>query len=69
MFITKNLVQHSETKHIEIRFHFIRDSFEKKLIHLVQVSSEEQLADLFTKGFDTTRFNYLVQAIGLLNLN
>ncbi|KAD4180043.1 hypothetical protein E3N88_28634 [Mikania micrantha] len=54
--ITNNPVKHSKTKHIDIKYHFIRDCAEKKLIHLVKVDSEHNLADLFTKAFDEGRF-------------
>ncbi|KAK1414914.1 hypothetical protein QVD17_30677 [Tagetes erecta] len=67
IFITSNPVQHSKTKHIEIRYHFLRDNSEKGLIVLVQVSIENQLADLFTKAFDQGRFEHLVKAIGMIN--
>ncbi|KAD3640571.1 hypothetical protein E3N88_29794 [Mikania micrantha] len=65
--ITNNPVKHSKTKHIDIRYHFIRDCAEKKLIHLVKVDSEQNLADLFTKAFDEGRFRYLITAIGMIN--
>ncbi|KAD4385020.1 hypothetical protein E3N88_25188 [Mikania micrantha] len=54
--ITNNPVKHSKTKYIDIRYHFIRNCAEKKLIHLVKVDSEHNLADLFTKAFDGGRF-------------
>ena len=60
MLITNNLVKHSKTKHIEIRHHFIRDYAEKQLIKLVKVPSENNLADLYTKVFDRSRFELLV---------
>ncbi|KAK2986034.1 hypothetical protein RJ640_015068 [Escallonia rubra] len=47
--ISKNLVQHSRTKHIDIRHHFLRDNVQKGLIELKKVGSEDQLADIFTK--------------------
>ncbi|KAI3759044.1 hypothetical protein L6452_06617 [Arctium lappa] len=52
--------QHSKTKHIEIRYHFIRDCNEKKLIQVVKVHTDNQFADLFTKTFDVGRFTFLV---------
>ncbi|GJS37764.1 putative ribonuclease H-like domain-containing protein [Tanacetum coccineum] len=54
--IIENPVQHSKTKHIEIRHHFIRDCNAKKLIQMVKINSEHNVADLLTKGFDTGRF-------------
>ncbi|GJV64478.1 putative ribonuclease H-like domain-containing protein [Tanacetum coccineum] len=50
--IIKNLVFHSKTKHIEIRHHFIRDCNEKKLIHMVKIHTDKNVADLLTKAFD-----------------
>ncbi|KAK9053095.1 hypothetical protein SSX86_029725 [Deinandra increscens subsp. villosa] len=65
--ITNNPVKHSKTKHIEIRYHFIRDCAEKKLIKLHKVHTDLQLADLFTKAFDEARFFFLITAIGMMN--
>ncbi|GJX74529.1 ribonuclease H-like domain-containing protein, partial [Tanacetum coccineum] len=47
-----NLVFHSKTKHIEIRNHFIRDSYEKKLIQVIKIHTDQNVADLLTKDFD-----------------
>ncbi|KAI3745947.1 hypothetical protein L6452_08359 [Arctium lappa] len=58
--IFNNLVKHSKTKHIEIRYHCIRDCNEKKLIQVVKVHTDNQFADLFTKAFDVGRFTFLV---------
>nr|GEW58709.1 putative ribonuclease H-like domain-containing protein [Tanacetum cinerariifolium] len=55
----KNLVYHSKTKHIEIRHHFIRDSYEKRLIETVKIHTESNVADLLTKAFDVTRLYML----------
>ncbi|GKA40654.1 RNA-directed DNA polymerase [Tanacetum coccineum] len=53
--IMENPVQHSKTKHIEIRHHFIRDFNAKKLIQMVKIDIEHNIADLLTKGFDARR--------------
>ncbi|GJS69019.1 hypothetical protein Tco_0701860 [Tanacetum coccineum] len=58
--IIENPVQHSKTKHIEIRHHFIRDCNAKKLIQMAKIDTEHNVADLLTKGFDARRFQYLV---------
>ncbi|GJV11846.1 putative ribonuclease H-like domain-containing protein [Tanacetum coccineum] len=60
----QNLVYHSKTKHIEIRHHFIRDSYEKKLIRVEKIHTDFNVADLLTKAFDGPRFNFLVVNIG-----
>ncbi|GKC12688.1 retrovirus-related pol polyprotein from transposon TNT 1-94, partial [Tanacetum coccineum] len=59
--IIENPVQHSKTKHIEIRHHFIRDCNAKRLIQMVKIDTEHNVADLLTKGFDagSTYFDYL----------
>ncbi|GJR71113.1 hypothetical protein Tco_0083478 [Tanacetum coccineum] len=64
----KNPVFHSKTKHIEIRHHFIRDSNEKKLIQMIKIHTDHNVADLLTKAFDVSRFQYLIASIGMLNL-
>ncbi|GJZ41098.1 putative ribonuclease H-like domain-containing protein, partial [Tanacetum coccineum] len=66
--VVKNPVYHSRTKHIEIRHHFIRDCYEKRLIDVLKIHTDSNVADLLTKGFDVTRFNFLVVSIGMLNL-
>ncbi|GJY99355.1 retrovirus-related pol polyprotein from transposon TNT 1-94 [Tanacetum coccineum] len=55
--IMKNPVAHSRTKHIEIRFHFIRDCYEKRLIEVIKIHTDHNVADLLTKGFDVTRIS------------
>ncbi|GJY46978.1 putative ribonuclease H-like domain-containing protein [Tanacetum coccineum] len=66
--IIENPVQHSKTKHIEIRHHFIRDCNTKKLIQMVKIHTDLNVADLLIKGFDAGRFQYLVLSIGIENL-
>ncbi|KAJ0805060.1 putative RNA-directed DNA polymerase [Helianthus annuus] len=63
--ITRNPVQHSKTKHIDIKYHFIRDCFEKRLIDVVHIHTDHQRADLFTKAFDKSRFDYLLLVNGI----
>ncbi|GJT88818.1 hypothetical protein Tco_1070535 [Tanacetum coccineum] len=53
--IVKNPVFHSKTKHIEIRHHFIRDSYEKKLIQVIKIHTDQNVLDLLTKAFDASR--------------
>ncbi|GJX37934.1 hypothetical protein Tco_0251237, partial [Tanacetum coccineum] len=65
--IIKNPVYHSKTKHIEIRHHFIRDCYEKKLIQVQKIHTNLNVADLLTKPFDGPRFNFLLVNIGMVN--
>ncbi|GKD35240.1 putative ribonuclease H-like domain-containing protein, partial [Tanacetum coccineum] len=65
--IVKNPVFHSKTKHIEIRHHFNRDAYEKKLIQVLKIHTDDNVADLLTKAFDVSRFNFLIVNIGMLN--
>ncbi|GJT65728.1 putative ribonuclease H-like domain-containing protein [Tanacetum coccineum] len=50
----QNPLFHSKTKHIEIRHHFIRDAYEKKLIQVLKIHSDDNVADLLTKAFDVS---------------
>ncbi|GJV88377.1 putative ribonuclease H-like domain-containing protein [Tanacetum coccineum] len=66
--IVMNPVFHSKTKNIEIRHHFIRDSYKKKLIQMIKIHTDQNVVDLLTKAFDVSRFQYLIASIGMLNL-
>ena len=63
--ISKNLVQHSRTKHIDIRHHYIRDLVDDKVITLKHVDTEEQIADIFTKALDANQFEKLRGKLGI----
>ncbi|GJU19392.1 hypothetical protein Tco_1152734, partial [Tanacetum coccineum] len=52
--IVKNPVFHSKTKHIEIRHHFIRDSYEKRLIQVIKIHTDHNVVDLVTKAFNVS---------------
>ncbi|GKD52571.1 putative ribonuclease H-like domain-containing protein [Tanacetum coccineum] len=62
----KNPGFHSKTKHIEIKHHFIRDSNEKKLIQMIKIHTDQNVADFLTKAFDVSRIQYLIASINLL---
>nr|GEZ31871.1 hypothetical protein [Tanacetum cinerariifolium] len=59
--ISCNPVLHSRTKHINVRYHFIKEKVEKGIVELFFVGTEYQLADLFTKALPVERFKYLVR--------
>ncbi|GJU07663.1 hypothetical protein Tco_1124093 [Tanacetum coccineum] len=60
-----NNVQHSRLKHIDIRFHFIKEHVENGVIELYFVNSEYQLADIFTKPLCRERIEFLINKLGM----
>nr|GEU76109.1 tetratricopeptide repeat protein SKI3 isoform X1 [Tanacetum cinerariifolium] len=64
--ISCNPVQHSRTKHIDVRYHFIKEKVEKGIVKLFFVRTEYQLADLFIKALPEERFKSLVRRLGFL---
>ncbi|GJV18086.1 hypothetical protein Tco_1363409 [Tanacetum coccineum] len=64
--ISCNPIQHSKTKHIDIRYHFIKEHVEKGTVEIYFVGTEYQLADLFTKALPKERFEYLVHRIVII---
>nr|GEZ61773.1 retrovirus-related Pol polyprotein from transposon TNT 1-94 [Tanacetum cinerariifolium] len=61
--ISCNPVQHSRTKHIAVRYHFIKEHVEKGTIELYFVKTDYQLANIFTKALPIDHFNYLVRCL------
>ncbi|WVZ77228.1 hypothetical protein U9M48_025117 [Paspalum notatum var. saurae] len=66
--VAKNPVLHSITKHIDVRFHFLRDHYEKGDIDLIHVVSANQLADFFTKPLEFDPFTRLKGELGVLQV-
>ncbi|GJV93064.1 retrovirus-related pol polyprotein from transposon TNT 1-94 [Tanacetum coccineum] len=60
-----NNVQHSRSKHIDIRFHFIKEHVENGVIELYFVNTEYQLADIFTKALARERIEFLINKPGM----
>jgi hypothetical protein len=56
---------HSKTKHIEVRYHFLRNNVKKGKISLIHVSTHHQLADIFTKPLDQATFTHLRGELGV----
>jgi phage anti-repressor protein len=67
--ISKNPVQHSQTKHINIRHHFNRDLVKSREVALMFIPSENQLADILTKPLDGSKFKSLRKAIGICDMS
>ena len=65
--LVDNLVEHSRTKHIDIRHHFLRDHQQRRDIDIYHISTENQLADIFTKPLDEKRFCRLSSELNALD--
>jgi hypothetical protein len=65
--MTDNLVEHSRTKHINIRYHFLRDHQQQGDIEIAYVSTHNQLVDIFTKPLDEKTFNKLRNDLNILD--
>jgi hypothetical protein len=65
--LADNPVEHSHTKHIDIRYHFLRDHQQKGDIDVYHISTENQLADIFTKPLDEKRFCRLRSELNVLD--
>jgi hypothetical protein len=64
--VSKNPVLHSKTKHIPIKYHFLREQVTNRIVQLNYIPSTEQIADIFTKPLATTPFGYLRQNLGVI---
>jgi hypothetical protein len=62
-----NPVAHSRTKHIDIRYHFLRDHQQKGDIEIAYVNTQNQLADIFTKPLDEETFSKLRNELNILD--
>jgi hypothetical protein len=67
--LANNPVQHSRTKHIDIRHHFLRDHVAKGDISLEGVRMDDHLVDIFTKPLDESRFCKLRNELNILDLS
>ena len=67
--LVKNPVYHKRTKHIDIRYHFIREKIENGDIAVEYVPSEEQKADIFTKALPRERFRKLCEMLNLQGIS
>ncbi|GJS16241.1 retrovirus-related pol polyprotein from transposon TNT 1-94 [Tanacetum coccineum] len=64
-----NNVQHSRAKHIDVRYHFIKEQVENGIVELYFVRTEYQLADIFTKPLPRERFNFLIEKLGMRTMS
>ena len=63
--LAKNPMFHAKTKHIDVKYHFIQDVLEKKNMELVKVHTDDNPADLMTKGLPPERFAHCRAPMGL----
>nr|GEZ85848.1 retrovirus-related Pol polyprotein from transposon TNT 1-94 [Tanacetum cinerariifolium] len=63
-----NNVQHSRLKHIDIRRHFIREQVKNGVVELYFVTTDYQLADIFTKALSRERFEFLLSHLGMKSM-
>lgn len=66
--LKKNPVFHGRSKHIDIRYHFIRECVERKEIEIRHVSTENQRADVLTKAMSAAKFDQMRALLGVKNL-
>nr|GFA05095.1 retrovirus-related Pol polyprotein from transposon TNT 1-94 [Tanacetum cinerariifolium] len=64
-----NNVQHSMSKHIDICHHFIREQVERDVVELYFVSTDYQLADIFTKALPRQRFEFIIPRLGMKSMS
>nr|GEW59841.1 retrovirus-related Pol polyprotein from transposon TNT 1-94 [Tanacetum cinerariifolium] len=64
-----NNVQHSRSKHIDIRHHFIREQVERGVVELYFMSTDYQLADIFTKSLPRQRFEFILPRLGMKSMS
>jgi hypothetical protein len=69
ILFANNLVYHARTKHIEVHYHFIREKVLVKEIDLIHVSTEDQIADIFTKALGTDKLKKFRKMLGVLKVD
>ncbi|KAJ4710130.1 Retrovirus-related Pol polyprotein from transposon TNT 1-94 [Melia azedarach] len=67
--IAKNPVQHGKTKHMKVKFHFLREAERDQEVCLIHCKSKEQVADILTKALPKTRFEKLREKLGVSKQN
>ena len=65
--IAKNLVQHGRTKHINVKFHAIRQAEKEGEVQLVHCKSEDQVADIMTKALAAGKFEFFRSKLGVFS--
>ena len=66
--ISESPVMHSKTKHISIKYHFLRDQVSQKVVKSEYIDTKEQIADIFTKPLPKEAFEHLRHKLGVISL-
>jgi hypothetical protein len=69
ILLANNPIYHARTKHIEVHYHFIREKVLAKEIDLIHVSTEDQVADIFTKALGTDKLRKFRKMLGVLEVD
>jgi hypothetical protein len=69
ILLASNPVYHAKTKHIEVHYHFIREKVLTKEIDLIHVSTEDQVANIFTKALGTNKLKKFRKMLGVLEVD
>jgi hypothetical protein len=67
--VSKNPILHSKTKHIPIKYHFLREQVTNQIVQVHYIPTSEQIADIFTKPLAKTPFEYLRQKLGVISFS
>jgi hypothetical protein len=69
IFLAKNPAYHSNTKHIDVKYHFVRDMVEEKKVLLEKVDTLKNVVDLLTKSMSTEAFSWCRVTMGIAALD
>ena len=64
--LSENPLEHDRSKHIGIRYHYIRDMVQKGAVKLQYISTDEQIADILTKPLSKVKFEYFRDKLGVI---
>ena len=68
MKLSENPVFHDKSKHIEIKYHYIRDMVQRGVVKLQYVATDELIADVLTKPLARVKFDYFREKLGVLQI-
>ena len=66
--IAHNPIHHDRTKHVEVDRHFITEKLEKGVINIKYIPTDQQVVDIFAKGFPGQTFDFLTNKLGLIDI-